>query len=572
MRHRLIRMIAVVGLVGLVAGVFKAPPAYAADKQKVVGAGSSFSYLLLDQWRADTANRPFSLDFNYQASGSTQGRLNFGQKQIDFASSDIPYQPDDSVVPAAGSYRYVTAVAGALSFMFNLVDDSGNRVENLRLDSKQACRIFTEPLVKNNPMKWNDREIAALNPGLVLPDKEIAPVVRQDGSGTSFVLSEYCIATQPEVWKALRDAALTNSGLASRALLEGRPVSTWPNSRFQAAPLSTGIANTVSSTPGGITYIEAGYKDITGLPLASVDNAAGVPVAPSPSAITAALSYASVRPDGTFQLDFKTADPAAYLPSTYSYLIVPTTIDPGKGRTLAEYIYYGMTFGQDSAEPLAFAKLSQNLIDDAIKTAAQLPGATPFADWKTAVGLTAAAGGGSTGGGSTGGGATGGGATGGGATGGGATGGGATGDGATGGGTTSGGTTSGGTTGGETPSGGTSDGGAGPATGAVDSAGNTVATVLGASTNSGASDPSGTGAGANPNVVASKAAAPGAGKAGATAAKRTTAGGQVAPASAPVVSRKAPGPSNADYVWVAFQGAALVGVGWAVVKMRGSMA
>jgi phosphate transport system substrate-binding protein len=535
MQHRLIRMIAAVGLVGLIAGVFKVPAAYAADKQKVVGAGSSFAYLLLDQWRASTASKPYSLDFNYQASGSTQGRLNFGQKQIDFAASDIPYQTDDQFVPAAGSYRYVTAVAGALSFMFNLVDDSGNQVENLRLDSKQVCRIFTEPIVTRNKMKWNDPQIAALNPGLVLPDKPIEPVVRQDGSGTSFVLSEYCIATQPAVWQALRDYANTHSDVRTPALIEGRPVSTWPNG-FQSAPLSTGIANTVSSTPGGITYIEAGYKDITRLPLASVDNAAGIPVAPSPPAITAALSHASVRPDGTFQLDFKTADSAAYLPSTYSYLIVPTTIDPGKGRTMAEYIYYGMTIGQDSAEPLAFAKLSQNLIDDAIKTAEQLPGATPFADWKTAVGLTVA-GGGTTGGGTTGGGTTGGGTTGGGTTGGGTTGGGTTGGGTTGDGTTGGGTTGDGTT-----------------------------------TEPGTPASSGAGPGVTSNVLASKTAAAVAGKAGVTVAKSSTAAGAAPAANAPVVIRKAPGPSNADYVWVAFQGAALVGVGWALVKMRGSLA
>jgi phosphate transport system substrate-binding protein len=568
MRQRLIRTLAVVGLLGLVAGVFKAPAAYAADRKKVVGAGSSFAYLLLDQWRADTANKPFALDFNYQASGSTQGRQQFGAGSIDFAGSDIPYQPDDPKVPAAGSYRYVTAVAGALSFMFNVIDDSGNRIENLRLNSKQVCRIFTEPTVTSTKMKWNDPQIAALNPGVVLPDKSIEPVVRADGSGTSFVLSEYCIATQPAIWQALRDYADTkNPSLNSEALKAGRPVSTWPSSNFSAAPLSTGIANTVTSTPGGITYIEAGYKDITGLPLASVDNAAGNPVAPSPSAITSALSHASVRADGTFQLDFETADPAAYLPSTYSYLIVPTTIDPGKGRTLAEYIYYGMTFGQDSAEPLAYAKLSQNLIDDAIKTAEQLSGATPFADWKKAVGLTA--GGGNTSGGNTSGGNTSGGNTSGGNTSGGNTSGGNTSGGNTSGGNTSGGDTSGGDTSGGNTSGG--DTGGGNTGGGDTSGGNTtsgVTTAPGAATNSGSVVAS--------KVLANQSVATVAGKPGVTVAKKTTAAGQTAAAApaaaAPVASRKAPGPSNADYVWVAFQGAALVGVGWAVVKMRGSMA
>ena len=547
MRYRSVRMIAVVGLVGLIAGVFGTPAAYAADKQKIVGGGSSFSFLLLDQWRADTSNRPYSLDFNYQASGSGQGRLNFAQKQLDFASSDIPYQPDDPIQPAAGSYRYVTAVAGALSFMFNLVDDSGNQVQNLTLDSKQVCRIYTEQLVTSKKMMWNDAGIAALNPGVALPNKEITPVVRSDSSGTSFVLSEYCIATQPKIWQDLRDAANARPDLRSQALQDGRPISTWP-AGYQSAPLSNGIANTVSSTAGSITYIEAGYKDITRLPLASVINANGTPVEPSPSAITAALSHATVRPDGTFQLDFKTTDPAAYLPSTYSYLIVPTTMDQGKGRTLAEYIYYAMTTGQDSAEPLSFAKLSPNLIDDAINTAGQLSGATPFTDWKTAVGLTRVSGG-TTGGGTTGGGTTGGGTTGGGTTGGGTTGD-ATGGDATGGDATGGDATGGGTTGGDTTGGNTT--------------GDTVATVPGSATNSGS--------GVASKVLANQSAATVAGKPGVTVAKRSTAAGAATPAAAnsPVVSRKAPGPSNADYVVVGAQGAILVGIGWAASKLRRS--
>jgi phosphate transport system substrate-binding protein len=575
MRNRSLRIVAASGLMGLVVSAFHAPSAYAADRKKIVGGGSSFSFLLIDQWRADTSNKPYALDFNYQASGSGQGRLNFAQKQLDFAASDIPYQPDDQIKPAAGSYRYITAVAGALSFMFNVVDDSGNQLQNLKLDSKQICRIFTEQLVTKKDLMWNDPGVAALNPGVALPNKKIVPVVRSDSSGTSFVLSEYCIATQKVMWDKLRTAAETDTGLGSQALADGRPISTWP-SGYQSAPLSNGIANTVSSTAGSITYIEAGYQEITQLPLATVYNAAGKLVAPTPSAITAALRAASVRADGTFQLDFKTTDPTAYLPSTYSYFIVPSAMDPGKGRTMAEYVYYAMTIGQDSAEPLSFARLSQNLIDDAINTASQLPGATPFAEWKTAVGLTSSGGasGGSTGGAS--GGATGGstGGASGGATGGAS--GGATG-GSTGG--SAGGSTggaSGGSTGGASggASGGSTGGSSGGSTGgstagspdpAVDPTVDAGSEVLPAGVENG--NPGAPGSASDPKVVAGNN-----GGKTVTTAKRTTTGGAAAPAGAPVVSRKPPGRSNSDYAFVAAQGAALLGIGWALAKSRGSTA
>ena len=259
----------------LVAAVVAAPAAAEGQTaapvptQKVLGGGSSYAALLIDQWRFDTSFKPYSLDINYQAIGSTQGRQAFSQGTIDFAGSDIPYQPEDQAVPAAGTFRYIPAVAGVLGMMFNLVDSSGNRVTNLRLDARQVCRIFTEPLSK--PLFWDDPEIVALPGQPSLPHNEIKPVVRADGAGTSFVLSEYCIATAPDVWAAFRTAALANPSTSNQAMQEGRPVSNWPvGGKITSAPQPFGIANTTSATLGSITYIEAGFADITGLPLASV--------------------------------------------------------------------------------------------------------------------------------------------------------------------------------------------------------------------------------------------------------------------------------------------------------------
>jgi phosphate transport system substrate-binding protein len=355
----------------------------------VAGEGSSYAFLLLDQWRAGAVAAPYNVPISYQPSGSEQGRLNFVRGTIDFAVSDFPYQPDDAIVPAPGTHRYIPAVAGALGIMFNLVDNNGNRIVNLQLDPRQTCRIFTT--VAPTQMFWDDPAIAALNPGAALPHSTVKPIVRADGAGSSFALSEYCIASAPDVWATLRTAALSNPALSSPALQDGRPISTaWPATGL-SAPFSTGVANETASTSSSITYIEAGYADITGLPLARLRNASGTFVSPTSAGVTAALSHATIQPNGTLSIAYDTTDPSAYLPVLMSYFIVPTTtIDLGKARTLSEYIYYGLTLGQDSAQPLSFARLPANLLQSGLAAAESIPGATPFNDWAAAVGYAPA--------------------------------------------------------------------------------------------------------------------------------------------------------------------------------------
>ncbi len=377
--HLAVRILAAVGVLAAVTVV--RPPEAAAQGPIVTGGGSSFVSLLVSQWRADVAKPPYNLKINYTSAGSGFGRDKFISGALDFGQSDIQFLPEE-VDRLNGTARkgfvYVPVAAGAVAFMFNVNGTNGKRITDLKLTPDAACKIFTVPNIK-----WNDPAIAATNPGVGLPDRKIRPVVRSDRSGTSYVLSEFCIERAPAVWNAFRSFIGSGNFGQDQYLGAGQPISQWPNNygSVSQAFASDGIANVVGNASTGadtITYIETGYTKVKGLPAASVQNAAGVFTPPLPANSTIALGFAQPRPNGTFELAYDGRDPRAYFPSTYSYAIAQTAgFDPAKGRTLAEYLYYAVCQGQERAEPLLYSRLSSVLVDLALNAASQIPGAPP---------------------------------------------------------------------------------------------------------------------------------------------------------------------------------------------------
>lgn len=556
----------------VVATVGTIVPASAAGT--VEGAGSSFPQLEIEQWRSDVAKKPYSLKINYVSSGSTFGRQQYIQGSVDFGVSDIPFQPDEIQAAAGRPYTYVTISAGGVGFMYNLRDTSGKRIgfstanggngKNLKLTPRTVCRLLSEP-----NMQWNDPEIAADNPDISLPAKRVQPVLRADGSGTGFVVQEYCIATAPDVWAKFVDyvkkTPVLAQGFQGDAFLEGKPSSRWPVFAGQAAFAGDGVANVVAtdtSGDSGITYVEAGFAEVRGFPNALVKNAAGVFHYPESGNVNTALKYARQNPDRTVTLDYTTPDQDAYFPSSYSYAIVPTKgMDASKGKDLATFLNYAVLQGQAKADALGYAPLSKEIVEISLNEIVKIPGAPPKPSATSFVDGSANAGGGSSGGGVTtdpgtsgGGGATTGGNTGGAS--GGSTGG-ATG-GASGGGTTA--------TGGAATAGGGSTGGT-ARTGTVSGGSTTGGTVSGGGSNvvGGATGASGTvgGSGAtgrttNANGVQTQVAG---------VQVTRSAGGNAALAG---VATQAPSssPSNAEVLVTLLQGAALCGAAAAIVYRR----
>jgi phosphate transport system substrate-binding protein len=345
-----------------------------AEGPVVRGEGASFPLIEIEQWRADVALPPYNITIVYNGTSSGQGRELFAQRQVDFGVSDIPYPPASK---PDFDFAYVPISAGGLAFMYNLEDVAGRRVRDLKLTAETACKIFTGQITK-----WSDAEIRADNPRFVdgfLKQDNIKVVLRSGSAGTSFVFGDYCDTMAPGVWKAFQDEwraqPWTNHPNA--------PLGQWPVfPNASAAGSSDQNADTVANPAtgeGAVTLVETGFAKARSFPVASVQNDTGAFVQPTEAAVTRALSYAGDDPRGTQALVFKPGDPAAYNPSTYSYALVDMTsgVDAAKGKVLATFLYYSAGKGQEKAERLGYAPLSQNLIDQALRITSEINGAGP---------------------------------------------------------------------------------------------------------------------------------------------------------------------------------------------------
>lgn len=257
---------------------------------------------------------------------------------------------------------------------------AGGTGTDLKLSPANVCRVFSEP-----GLKWNDPDIQAENPDIALPNRNVKPVLRQDGAGTSFVTMEYCIATAPEVWAKFVDYVARTPVLETQfrgdPFLAGKPSSRWPPFAGESAFASDGVANVVAngvSGEGAMTAVEAGFAEVRGFPNALIRNAAGVYQYPEAANVNRALAYASRNSDATVTLEYLANDPDAYFPSSYSYAIVPTTGFPAdKGNALGTFLNYAVTKGQEKADALGYAPLSLEIIAISLNEIQRIPGAPP---------------------------------------------------------------------------------------------------------------------------------------------------------------------------------------------------
>jgi phosphate transport system substrate-binding protein len=385
---------AALGLVMLVAALvfpLSESAAFATSTEPIDGGGSTWVALAIQQWQADVARQ--GLTVNFQSVGSTAGRDGYINGTYLFAASEIPFQPiycsnpalppnnpnnsctDEQSEAAARPYLYLPDVAGGTSLLYNLQVD-GQRVTNLRLDPTTLTRIFTG--VINN---WDNPEIAADNPGLHLPNLHITPVVRSDGSGTSYQFTAFM---------AYKDAADWTNYCHSQGYPGNPcpPTSQYPaGSGFVAVYGSDGIANYVSQpyNNGSIGYAEAAYGKAYAVPLVSLRNQSGQYVQPTAVNVAVALTKAIINSDHTQNLYgvYTNPDPRAYPMSSYSYMIVPTTLtrpftDDAQGATLSRFILYYLCQGQQEAAPLGYSPLPPNLVQLGFSVNDAIPGhATP---------------------------------------------------------------------------------------------------------------------------------------------------------------------------------------------------
>lgn len=228
---------------------------------------------------------------------------------------------------------------GAVAITYNLPEVT----TALKLTGPVVAQIFLGKITK-----WNDGQIASLNPGVKLPAKDILVIHRSEGSGTTYIFSDYLSTVSPE-W-----ASAPGKGKELK----------WPVGLGGQG--SVGVAGQLKQTPGSISYIELTYARQNKLPVASLKNAAGNFVAPSIESMTQAASgIASKLPANTdFRVSIVNAPGAnAYPISSFTYLLVyETQVDGAKGKKLVDFIKWAIHDGEAEAPKLDYGPLPKNIV------------------------------------------------------------------------------------------------------------------------------------------------------------------------------------------------------------------
>ncbi|MGK5082617.1 phosphate ABC transporter substrate-binding protein PstS [Bdellovibrionota bacterium FG-1] len=304
---------------------------------QINGAGATFPYPLYSKWFSEYQKVAPEVQINYQSIGSGGGIRQFSEKTIDFGASDAP-MTNEQLGKASAPILHIPTVLGAVVVTYNLPEAG----EQLKLTPEVLADIFLGKVAQ-----WNDPKIAASNPGVKLPATPIFVTHRSDGSGTTFIFSDYLSKVSPE-WKQKPGAGTALN---------------WPVGLGGKG--NEGVTGLVKQTPGAIGYVEMIFAQENKLPMASLKNKAGQFVRPSPKSVTAAADASLKSIPEDFRVSITQAEGKDSYPlSGFTYLLVwkDMKASPEKGKSLIKFLKWAMREGQKMAEPLAYAPLPKSVI------------------------------------------------------------------------------------------------------------------------------------------------------------------------------------------------------------------
>jgi phosphate transport system substrate-binding protein len=300
----------------------------------LTGAGATFPYPIYARWFS-IYNREHGVRINYQSIGSGGGIRQMIEGTVDFGATDAPLTEEDlERIPGTLS---IPTVLGAVVLTYNLPGVEAP----IRLDGEVIAGIFLGEI-----RRWRDPRILAMNPGVDFPDRDIIPVHRSDGSGTTYVFTDFLGAVSP-AWR-------TRVGVGNAVR--------WPTGL--GARGNEGVTGQVRQAPGGIGYVEQVFARQNRLPMAHVRNARGAYVAPSIAATTAAAGGLLERIENDdFRLSIVNADAeGAYPISAWTYLLVaPQMRDCTRAVALLEVIRWALLEREGDVTELNYAPLTPDL-------------------------------------------------------------------------------------------------------------------------------------------------------------------------------------------------------------------
>lgn len=319
----------------LIASCGKTDKSTSDSERELLGAGATFPYPLYSKM-FDVYSKEKNMKINYQSVGSGAGVQQIINRTVDFGASDA-YMTDEELQKAPGRVVEVPSCLGAVTVTYNL---PGN--PELKFTPDAVSDIFLGKI-----KKWNDEKIKSINPEASLPDIDIAVVHRSDGSGTTFVFTDYLTKVSDE-WKS--------------KVGTGKSVK-WPTGL--GAKGNEGVGGLVKQTPGAIGYVELIYASQNKMPAAVIKNKKGNFIKPSLSSISASANV-EIPDDTRISITDTDADDG-YPISSFTWILLYqdqnyNNRSEERGKEVVKLIWWMTHEGQQYLEPLEYATLSPSVV------------------------------------------------------------------------------------------------------------------------------------------------------------------------------------------------------------------
>jgi phosphate transport system substrate-binding protein len=310
------------------------------------GAGATFPAPLYSKWFDEYHKAHPNIQINYQPLGSGAGIRQLQSGTVDFGASDLPMS-DEQLAESKTKVLHFPTVLGAVVPVYNIPGVSSE----LKFTPEALAGIFLGTITK-----WNDPAIADQNPGVKLPADDIIVIHRSDGSGTTYIWADYLSKISND-WK-------TKVGKGSSI--------NWPVGLGGKG--SEGLAGLVKQTPNCIGYVELTYALQNNIPYGRVRNASGSFVKADLAGVTAAAAATAKDMPKDFRVSITNAPgKTAYPIASFTWLLIPTQFsDNNKRDALKTFIRWMLKDGQKFAEPLSYAKLPKEVIEDESKAIEQI--------------------------------------------------------------------------------------------------------------------------------------------------------------------------------------------------------
>ncbi len=314
---------------------------------QINGAGATFPYPIYSKWFSEYNKLHPDVQINYQSIGSGGGIKQLLSKTVSFGATDGPMTDEQLMSSTSGKILHFPTVLGAVVPVYNLPGVSGE----LRFSGPVLADIFLGTITK-----WNDPQIAKLNPGVNLPGTDITVVHRGEGSGTSYIWCDFLAKVSPEWKKRVGVAAMVQ----------------WPVG--VGGKGNEGVSGLVSQTPGALGYVELIYAMQNRIAYGTVQNMNGKFVKAGVQSVTAAAAAAASKMPADFRVSITNAPGDDVYPiSSFTWLLLYESLpDKQKAKTLVEFLTWALGDGQKFAADLGYAPLPKNVVDMELKALAQV--------------------------------------------------------------------------------------------------------------------------------------------------------------------------------------------------------